>query len=190
MAAYTTPQSIADYLGLSISAAWTGQATTDAQVVSDWLDRYLGRSWQGSSPLTETHKLYGDRLWLTRPVTAITSITARGEGPADTASDALVVDSAYRILDAATGEVAVSGYDGYRVTVVYTSAGVVPTPVALAATIWAAHLLFPTLHPEAQGLARLRDDTLQVDYAPDPGDVPPQAKLLLGPYRNLAARVA
>ena len=182
MAAYTTPTLIAQYLGLTVSSAWTAQATLDAQMVTDWIDRWLGKTWQGSSPLTETQRIYGDRFWVMRPISAITSLSVRDIGPQDT-STTLTEGEDFRVLDAASGEIGISGYLGYRATVVYTSGGVVPTPVAHAATAWAAHELFPTLHPEAQRLASLKDDLLTLTYRDEPDGLPPEVRRLLEPYR-------
>jgi hypothetical protein len=157
--AYTTPDQIALHLGVTLTADQATQAGIVAAAVTEWIDREAGRSWQTSSPATdELHTLAGDRVYLNnRPVTAVSSVKTRPAafvGFAWTTLDS----SQYELLDATNGVLLIQGWSASSqalVQVSYTYTLAVPADIGLAATILAAELMTPTLHPESAGVSQI-----------------------------------
>lgn len=157
MAVYTTHTKVAALLGVTLTAGQQALVTDDLEpAIRAYVDRYTGRSWGVSSPVTgEAHTVYGGVVYLkNRPVAAISAATYRslsiGSDPTT-----LVVDSTYELLDAANGVVLVAAPDGSLLTVSYThNAATVPADIGLA-TAWlvAAQMSDVLLSaPELRGL--------------------------------------
>jgi hypothetical protein len=110
MSAYTDAQKIQNYLGTTLTSAQQTQAGVMSDAATQWVDRYLGRSWQATSPVTdERHSIIGDRVYLThRPVVAVTSVKTRGiyEGATVTTLSA----TQYELLDTVNGVVLLDGW--------------------------------------------------------------------------------
>jgi hypothetical protein len=184
--AYTDASKVAAYLGFTLTSAQQTQAGIVAQAASDWIDLYKGRSWQGSSPVTdELQAIVGDRVYLSnRPVTSITSVKTRPAAFVSfgwTTLDA----SQYELVDATNGVLQVAGWSASSEAMVQVSYAFTTTPpsqIALAATIIAASLLGPTLRPNTQGLdsVAVGQNDVQVKFSVDYGSVPSEALALLG----------
>lgn len=190
MTAYTDATKIAAYLGVTLTGPQQTQAGVVAQAISDWIDRRIGRSWQATSPVTdELHQILGDRIYLARrPVVSITSLSTRQEiaGGAWTTLSA----SQYELLDAADGEVLISGWGGSLTKTTYThSMTTAPNDIALAATILAADLMTATVHPESAGISQIAvgQNDISVKFA-DASAVPPgvsRALEMVDAYRTI-----
>jgi len=192
MAAYTSATLVANYLGVTLTAGQITQAGVTAQAASDWIDKYLGRSWQGSSPVTdELQTIVGDRVYLNnRPVTAVSAVKTRGDyADADVTT---LTSGQYELLDAINGELLIQGWAGAGslALVTYTHTGVtVPTPVGLAATIIAAAWLAPAMVGVPSGLESiaLGQNDINIKFAGHTAGevaVPAEALTLLGGYRT------
>lgn len=191
MTAYSDATKVGNYLGVTLTASQITQAGVTAQAASDWIDRYLGKSWQGTSPVTdELHTLVKDRVYLNnRPVASITSVKTRAAafvGFGWTTLDA----SQYELLDAANGVLLIAGWSAsseglVQVTYAYTLA--LPTPVGLAATMIAASWLGPTMVGLPSGLdsIALGQNDIAVKFGSSARDVPPEALTLLAGYRSI-----
>lgn len=189
MTAYTTHTAIAAYLGVTLTAGQQAQATTLAQAASDWIDRYVGQSWQDDGSVTdELHTPVGDRVYLNnRPVAAVSAVSTRS--PMIGTDWALLDSDEYELLDAANGVLLISGWadPGLGVKATYThTATTAPTPVGLAATMIAASWLAPTLAPQTNGIESIAvgQNDVNVKFSADRGDVPAEAMRLLAVYRR------
>lgn len=159
MATYTDAARIAGYLGIALTPEQSTQADELAQVASDWIDVYLGRSWQGTSPaVDELHTLVTDRVYLlNRPVSSVSVVMTRPS--VDAVGDWQTLDAdEYGLLDPAHGVVELSGWpaacNGYA-RVSYAYAMTPPTPVALAASMIASAWLGPSLAGLPPGLSSI-----------------------------------
>lgn len=195
MAAYTDASKIAAHLGLTLTAGQTTQAGVVAQAASDWIDQYLGRSWQGSSPVTdELHTMVKDRVYLNnKPVTAVSAVKTRAAAFVGFGWTTLA-SGQYELLDATNGVLLVQGWSASSdalVQVTYThTATAAPAAVGLAATMIAASWLGPTLTAMAPGIEQisLGQNDINVKFAGhDAGAVavPAEALTLLGGYRTV-----
>lgn len=188
--AYTDATAIAGYLGLTLTSPQQTQATTLAAAATAWIDRYTGRSWQASSPITdELHELVGDTVYLTnRPVTAVTSVKTR-ERYADAGTTTLDA-SQYELLDATNGVLLILGWAGAGrlALVTYThSVSAAPDDVELAATMIAAAWLSQALRPSTEGVEQISvgQNDISVKFAATRGDVPMAALSILKAYRRV-----
>ena len=190
MSAYTDAQKIANYLGTTLTGAQQTQAGVMSDAATAWIDRYLGRSWQATSPVTdEKHSIIGDRVYLTnRPVVALTSVKARGiyEGATVTTLSA----SQYELLDAANGIVLLDGWvsgDELALTSYTHSVNSAPADVQLAASMIAAGWLGGALNPGTAGVESLSvgQNDVSVKYSATRSDVPVEALSILNGYRQI-----
>lgn len=188
--AYTDASTIAGYLGVTLTSDQQTQAGVLAGAATAWIDRYTGRSWQASSPITdELHELVGDTVYLTnRPVTAVTSVKTR-ERFADAGTTTLDA-SQYELLDATNGVLLILGWAGAGrlALVTYThSVSAAPDDVELAATMIAAAWLGQTLRPNTQGVESVSvgQGDIQVKFSASRGDAPPEALAILRAYRRV-----
>ena len=189
---YTDATAIAGYLGVTLTSPQQTQATTLAAAATAWIDRYTGRSWQASSPITdELHEMVGDTVYLTnRPVTAVTSVKTR-ERFADAGTTTLDA-SQWELLDATNGVLLILGWAGVGrlalVTYTHTAtAAAVPDDVALAATMIASAWLSQALRPSTEGVEQISvgQNDISVKFAATRGDVPPAALAILNGYRRV-----
>lgn len=188
MTAYTDATKIAAYLGVTLTGGQPAQAAVVAQAASDWIDRYTGKSWQATSPVTdELHQILGDRIYLAhRPVVSITSLSTRQEIAGG--SWTTLAASQYELLDAADGEVLISGWGGGLTKTTYThTMTTVPTDVGLAATMIASAWLSQTLRPNTNGLdsVSVGQNDVAVKFSTSRSDVPAEALSILANYRTI-----
>ena len=189
--AYTDANAIAGYLGLTLTSPQQTQATTLAAAATAWIDRYTGRSWQASSPVTdELHELVGDTVYLThRPVASVTTVKTR-ERYADAPTTTLDA-SQWELLDAANGVLLILGWAGVGrlalVTYTHTAPATLPDDVELAATMIAGAWLSQALRPSTEGLEQISvgQNDVSVKFAASRGDVPPAALSILNGYRRV-----
>lgn len=184
---YTDAQEIANHLGVTLTAAQIVQAGIASEAASDWIDQYLGRSWQGTSPVTnEVQTVIGDTVWLDfRPIATVTSVQTRA--PSINSAWTTLAVGQYEILDAATGRLRLTGWGNYEARVSYThTATTPPAVVALAATIIAASWITPTLATGSSGVESISvgQADINVKFRADRGDVPSEALRLLDGYRT------
>lgn len=125
---------------------------TVADAVTAAIDRYTGRTWDGSTVTAELQTVLGREVYLDRkPVTAVSLVRTR---PRAIGADwtTLTAGETYELIDAAAGLLLVSGrYDvitpsygayGHDLEVTYTVGGdLPPAPVTLAAEMLAASML-------------------------------------------------
>jgi hypothetical protein len=182
---YTDASKIAAHLGVTLTADQITQSGVLAQAASDWIDLYLGRSWQAASPVTdELHTPVGDRIYLNkRPVTAVTAVSTRQ--PIVSADWNLLDTDEYELIDATNGVLLISGWavNGLAVRASYThTASTPPSNVALAATLIAASWLGPLMVGLPAGLesVALGQNDINVKFGSTARDVPPEALTLLG----------
>lgn len=187
---YTDATAIAGYLGVTLTSAQQTQAGVLASAATAWIDRYTGRSWQSSSPITdELHELVGDTVYLNaRPVTAVSSVKTR-ERFADAGTTTLDA-SQYELLDATNGVLLILGWAGAGrlALVTYThSVSAAPDDVELAATMIAAAWLSQALRPSTEGVEQISvgQNDISVKFAATRGDVPMAALSILKAYRRV-----
>jgi hypothetical protein len=153
MAAYTTPERIAAYLGTTFSVEQAAQAAVVADGVTAWIDQRTGRSWQGGGAIAdELHLIVTDRIYLNAaPVSAVSSVAVH-PGTTHAAWATLAADDAL-LFDPIRGVVLLPvGYGGYYAQVSYTSTSDgPPADIETAADVLAADLLTTTLNPESAG---------------------------------------
>lgn len=190
MTAYATATQIAAYLGVTLTSPQQTQAGVVAQAASDWIDRYTGRSWQQTSPVTdERHDILGDRVYLSnRPVVSITSVKTRTYY-ADLGTVTLDAGQ-YELLDGAAGLLLVQGFARSELIalVSYTHTAVTPpSDVSLAATMIASAWLSQTLRPQTQGLdsVAVGQADIQVKFSARRDDIPAAALSILASYRTV-----
>lgn len=155
MTAYTTAAAIAAYLGETFTPAQATQADAVALAVTAFVDRYTGRTWQGTSPVVaewlpivarydEGAATTRPTVYLrNRPAVAVSAVVLRSGGPGATAT--ALAPTAYELVDPEAGVLRLTpageGVDGYGygdpviALVDYTYAEVVPPDIALAATM-------------------------------------------------------
>ena len=154
MAAYTDAETIAAYLGVTLTTEQAALAEQLAAAATAFIDRYTGRSWQGSSPISgELQNVlsggYGwPRAWAvvylrSQPVESVSAVTLRTPSPQSGAT-ALAPD-AYELVDPTHGILTLVGASGVYVgyphllaVVDYAYADAVPADITLAATMIAA----------------------------------------------------
>lgn len=181
MANYTSATAIAAYLGETFTPAQATQADAIAVAVTSFIDRYTGRSWQGTSPVVDEWlpiiARYDDGAATTRPTVylrnrpaiAVSGVSLRSGGPG--APSVALKTTEYELVDPAHGVVrmvpTISGTDGFGDAVIalvdYTYGTAVPPDIALAATMIGASEMARILsvqessdlisaHPELAGL--------------------------------------
>lgn len=186
---YATTTTVAAYLGATFTAGQITEAGLLIQAAEEWIDARMGQAWLVASPTTEIHTVPADgmlRLY-NRPVTAITSVAVRAPTIGAT-STALVAGTSYELLDAATGLLAVSLYQGYRASVVYTHTLAVPERIALATKLLVAYWMEPILSGEQRDIKGIQfGQDLKIDYATVAQErgVPPRVLELLNVGRRL-----
>lgn len=198
MASYADATSLAAYLQRSLTVAETAAATAACAAATEYIDRYVGRSWQGTTITGELQTVESETVHLDyRPVASVTTVTARsmivGETPR-----LLVAGTDYELIDAPNGVLLVNGY-GYDVitttgyvglvlTITYVVGSTVPALIAQAANIIAAWYLVsaPAASNQARGILKLKAGSAEITY--DPIDkaaaVPGTATTLLNVYRR------
>jgi len=158
---YTTSADIALYLGVTFTPEQQAAADAVATAVTLYIDRYVGRSWQATSPVSgEAHAIVppvpGDRgrparVFLAHvPAVAVTAVTIRGSAPA--ATETVLTADQFELLDPEHGVVTLvtwwspwypdqlpvapwlaPPYGDALALVDYTFGAAVPADVALAA---------------------------------------------------------
>lgn len=201
MTAYTDPAAVAAYLGTELTPAQQAQAAVLAEAATSWVERYTGRTWQGVAILGEQHTVAGPWVYLQRaPVASVQAVTVRVPYVGAVAQP-LTAGTGYELLDAPAGLLLVQAWldDWPRVepfdrgarwlSVDYTPATPVPAAVALGTALLAAAWLRPTLYPERAGLKSwtVGADNTRLEFAVPTPDaaLPPEAVLLLAPYRQM-----
>src|SRR5262245_63585413 len=112
MAAYCTADQIAAYLGVTFTPAQAAQADALAIAVTNVIDRYTGRSWQGTSPVAGelANVVPGSPSWpgaygivylARRPVESVSGVTLRTAYPH--ASESVLVNTEYELVDGPNG---------------------------------------------------------------------------------------
>jgi hypothetical protein len=184
--AYTDATAVAAYLGITLTSGQATQAGVLAAAATAWIDRYTGRSWQTTSPVTdELHEVIGDAIYLNRrPVAAITTVETRQ--PVVGATYSTLSATEYELIDAANGVLRISGWGNYEAAVTYThTATSAPADVALAACMIAAAWLSQTLRPSTNGLESISvgQNDVSVKFSASRSDVPAEALTILRAYR-------
>lgn len=142
---YTEPRLVGEYLNRTLDGKQAMACENTILAVETWIDRFTGRSWNGTSPASETVQVRGDYFYLAnRPIATITGITVKTT-PTDNPATTLTTDS-YALVNAVNGLVYLPGYEDAWATVTYTHAGpVVPDDVKQAATMIVAAWMGPAL---------------------------------------------
>lgn len=200
MAAYCTPESLELYLGRNLTDAESGSAPGACLASTDFIDRYTGKSWQGTTISGELQTVLGPTVRLDwRPVASVTSITARSL-TVGAAARVLVAGTDYELLDPLNGILLVNApYDiitttaitGTVLTVTYVTGAVVPAAISLAANIIAAAYAVggSAASGAGRGIQKLEAGTAKITYDPIEKTVaiPPTAYELLAAYRPAVA---
>lgn len=146
---YTTVELVVNEMGVELTAPQLDQIADMIADAESWIDVQTGRAWIVTSPTTgELHTIDQSRLVYlnNRPVTAVSSVVARGTYVGAT-NRTLVANTDYELIDAAHGILMVndpaSGYDiitdrvwsDTLLTVAYTSSTPVPADIQRAATL-------------------------------------------------------
>jgi hypothetical protein len=191
VAPYCTVDTLEAYLGRVLTDGESDGADAACLAATDWIDNYTGLSWQSGTITGEVHTVNGPMLALDfPPLTAITSITARGTYVGATVKT-LVAGRDYDVLDAANGLLVLNQTDGDTLTVSYTRPVTVPASITQAANIIAAGYLVgaSATNTRAAGLTELSAGsvTLKWQLSSDAqASIPAEAQALLAPYRSLA----
>lgn len=187
MAAYCTPESLELYLGRALTDAESDSAPGACLAATDFIDRYTGKSWQGTTIAGELQTVLGPTVRLDRtPVASVTSVTARSLTVGETPR-VLVAGAGYELLDGPNGVLLVGEARGTILTVTYAVGAVVPAAISLAANIIAAAYAVggSAAAGEGRGIQKLKAGSVELTY--DPIDaatsVPATAYELLAAYR-------
>ena len=190
MSAYTDAAKIQAYLGTTLTGAQQTQAGVMADAATQWIDRYLGLSWQAESPVTdEMHPLVGDTVYLTnRPVAAVSAVKTRAayaDAPTTTLSA-----SQWELLDAQNGILRILGWASSvaLALVTYThSVSTAPADVQLAASMIAAGWLAGSMAPGTLGAESIGvgQSDINIKFSEKRGDVPAEALSILNGYRQI-----
>jgi hypothetical protein len=190
VASYTDATKMAAYLGLTFTAGQITQAGEMALAATAWIDRYVGKTWQGSSPITnELHTILGDRVYLThRPVAAVSAVKTRADY-AD-ADETTLSAGQYELLDATNGVLLLQGWApaGGLALVTYThTMTTVPADVALAATMIASAWMGGALAPGTIGAESIAvgQNDIAIKFGSSRSDVPTEALSILNGYRSI-----
>jgi hypothetical protein len=200
VAAYCTPESLELYLGRALTDAESDSATGACLAATDFIDRYTGRSWQGTTITGELQTVRGPTVRLDwRPVASVTSVTARSLTVGATAR-VLVAGTDYELLDPLNGILLVNApYDiittttiaGTVLAVTYVTGAVVPAAISLAANIIAAAYAVggSAASGAGRGIQKLEAGSAKITYDPIEKTVaiPPTAYELLAAYRPAVA---
>lgn len=173
MANYTDSDAISAYLGVTFTPEQAAQADAVAAAVTAFVDRYTGRSWQGTSPISAEVRpvvvpgpadTYGAvaRCYLAHvPVSTVDAVSLRSSDPNDPTTP--LDPATYELVDPAHGVLLVPGY-GYGAlgwwygraalaVVDYSYADEAPADIALAATMIASGVMQQQLAIQAGGAA-------------------------------------
>lgn len=187
MTAYADATSLALYLGRDLTAAEAASASAACAAATDYIDRYVGKSWQGVSVSGELQTVYAPTVRLDRaPVASVASVTARslvvGETPR-----VLVAGTGYELIDTLNGMLLVNESEGTILTVSYVVGSPAPASIAQAANIIAAQFLVsaPAYSKQVRGIQKLKADSAEITYDPIETalSIPPTAQVLLDAYR-------
>lgn len=203
MTAYADANSLENYLGRVLTSAESDQVDAVCDTATELIDRYTGKTWQGTTVTGEQHTIYGASITLKRaPVSAISSLTLRAPVAGATVTT-LVAGIDYELLNTQTGRVLLTGYNpdpvvnaswyrhGSIASVTYTVPSTVPPPVSMAANMLAASLLGTSqaVANQAQGIKRYSvGGELDVTYfdtaATTAASLPTGVRSLLDQYRR------
>lgn len=169
MAAYTTPQAIAAYLGVTFTSEQEAQAQIVADAVTTWIDRYTGRSWQAATPIVGEVRpvvvpgpadMYGAvaRVHLRyAPAVSVAAVGVRASAPNDEPTP--LDPSSYELVDPAAGVLLLPGFGyGYLATwsgvaalavVDYAYDDGAPADISYAATLIAAGQMATAMSAQA-----------------------------------------
>ena len=152
MTAYTTPDAVAAYLGVTFTPEQATATGAVIDAVTAYIDRYTGRSWQGTSPvLGELRRVIPPlpggsypasvAFLAYAPVLGVDAVSIRSGTP--NATTTALDPSEYELLDAEHGVIALSAwcdawYDDAFAVVDYTRPVAVPPDITLAATMIAS----------------------------------------------------
>jgi hypothetical protein len=182
---YTNPDRVADYLGVSLTAAQIAQAARLIEAAEAAIDAYCGRAWLLGVQTDEAHYApFTSRLYVRYPpCSAITTVKARAS--AGDAETVLVSGEDYEVRSLEDGLIWLASPEAHdRIRVTYTPDASLPADVALAATELVASYLQPALRPDSYGLESFRLPDLEVRFARWQGgpDLPPGVMQRLGAY--------
>lgn len=190
MADYCSAASLATYLGRALTATETASAAAACAAATDFIDGYVGRTWQSTTVTGEIQQAKGGMVRLDRrPIVSVSSVTKRGVY-LGASSTTLTSPSGYEVINAAEGQLLVNAVDGDMITVSYATSGV-PDDIALAANVLAAGYLIstPAASLQTRGIQKLKAGSAEITY--DPIDksvsVPPAAYAILANYRAASA---
>jgi hypothetical protein len=164
---YTSVELVADEVGDALTDELVPHCNTLIAQAEAYIDRFTGRAWLVSSPITdELHTVVGPYLYLrSAPVTAITAFKVR-VGAVGAPDITLVAGSQYELINPTNGIVLVNatypfGYDvvvntteyaGYIAKISYTAATPVPGDIERAATLLVAQWLTSRLNTDMRGV--------------------------------------
>ena len=187
MTAYCSAASLATFLQRALTAAETASAAAVCAAASDYIDHYLGRSWQAATVTDEVQTVERRDVFLdVYPVVSVTSVTGRAPFVGDPPVT-LTADVDYEMIDPSAGRLLVSVALGTVLTVTYTVDSMVPGDIAQAANIIAASYLIatPAASLKTRGIQKLKAGSAEITYDPIDASVPlpPAAMTLLAAYR-------
>jgi hypothetical protein len=202
--AYATAASLELYLQRQLSGEEGDAAALAVAAASDYIDRYVGKSWQGTTISGEVQTVPKDGIVRLdrRPVASVTTVLSRpllvGVAPLT-----LVAGTDYELLDPLNGIVLVHGY-GYvdavistlghfdtALIVTYVVGSPAPAAIQQAANIIAAQYLTSAVayFAQSRGIQKLKAGSAEITY--DPIDaaatLPPAAQAILDAYRPAMA---
>lgn len=142
---YCTLQDAERVLGQELTSTQAKHALVLLEAAEQWIDRYQGRAYAVATITDELHVVEAGFVRLnSRPVTAITSVSASAYPAIAPESTVLVAAETYRLLYPLDGLLYVGrSYDGYLLTVSYAASSTVPANVRMATAELLAHWLRP-----------------------------------------------
>lgn len=181
MAAYCTPESLELYLGRALTDAESDSAPGACLAATDFIDRYTGKSWQGTTVTGELQTVpassavwSGETGWYGRlvrldwkPVVSVTSVTARGLVVGETPR-VLVAGTGYELIDPLNGRLLVNESTGTVLTVTYVTGSTVPATISQAANIIAAAYAVAGSAAAGtdRGIQKLKAGSVEITYDP------------------------
>lgn len=181
---YTTAALVADWLGVTLTAAQQTHAATLIEQAESAIDDYCHRGWLMGTQTNEIHRPYGRAAVYLKyaPISSVTTVLGRsGLGEAE---ETLTVDDDYEVMDVESGYIRLvypASYDRVRIT--YEPRSTIPKAIERAATELVAMWIQSHLRPDTYGLEMLQLPDMTVRWSRQYlGGMPPAVMALLEPY--------
>ena len=188
--AYALAADVALFLGRTLSADQTTEATALLAAASAYVDRYTGQTWVAATVTGEIQTVRDGMIRLDRrPISGVTTVSVRGVY-LGASSTVLTSPTGYEIINAAEGQLLIGANDGAMATVTYTAAPTVPDDIEQATIMLASYWLGAAITPAGLVYSKIKSDEEELTYrnANDKDTpIPPSVQAILNGYRSAFA---